>query len=51
MNENESTYIQIGEVHSLENPGDVNLEIIEVQTRTYFGEDDIIRLDDIYGRS
>lgn len=48
--ENESTYIPIGEVHALENPGKVPLEIIEIQTGSYLGEDDIVRLDDIYGR-
>ncbi|MDC3401457.1 mannose-1-phosphate guanylyltransferase/mannose-6-phosphate isomerase [Alphaproteobacteria bacterium] len=48
--ENESTYIPLGEVHALENPGKVPLEIIEIQTGSYLGEDDIVRLDDIYGR-
>ena len=47
---NESTYINVGDVHSLANPYDEELEIIEVQTGTYFGEDDIVRYDDIYGR-
>lgn len=47
---NESTYIPVGMVHCLENPGDQPLEIIEVQTGAYLGEDDIIRLDDRYGR-
>lgn len=51
MQENESTYIPIGEVHSLENPGKVPLEIIEIQTGSYLGEDDIVRLNDIYGRA
>ena len=50
LNENESTYIPAGTIHSLENPGKENLELIEVQTGTYFGEDDIERFDDIYGR-
>lgn len=49
--ENESTYIPIGQVHSLENPGEVDLEMIEVQSGAYLGEDDIIRLEDKYGRS
>lgn len=51
VNENESVYIPLGAVHRLENPGDVLLELIEVQTGTYFGEDDIIRLEDDYRRS
>lgn len=49
--ENESTYIPAGSVHSLENPGSVPLEIIEIQSGSYFGEDDIVRIDDIYGRA
>ena len=48
--ENESTYIPLGMVHRLENPYEEPLEIIEVQTGTYFGEDDIERFDDVYGR-
>lgn len=48
--ENESTYIPAGAVHSLENIGATNLEIIEIQTGSYLGEDDIVRLHDIYGR-
>jgi mannose-1-phosphate guanylyltransferase/mannose-6-phosphate isomerase len=51
LTENESTYIPIGEIHSLENPGMVSLELIEVQTGSYLGEDDIVRFDDRYGRS
>jgi len=47
----ESTYIPLGSVHRLENPGAEPLEIIEVQTGGYLGEDDIVRLDDVYGRS
>jgi mannose-1-phosphate guanylyltransferase/mannose-6-phosphate isomerase len=47
---NQSVYIPIGAVHRLENPGDVLLEIIEVQTGDYLGEDDIERLEDRYGR-
>lgn len=48
--ENESIYLPIGETHSLYNPGKIPLEVIEVQTGSYLGEDDIIRFDDIYGR-
>ncbi|MDB9892072.1 mannose-1-phosphate guanylyltransferase/mannose-6-phosphate isomerase [Amylibacter sp.] len=51
LSENESTYIPVGTVHALENPGKTVLELIEVQTGSYFGEDDIIRLDDVYGRA
>ncbi|MBU25807.1 MAG: mannose-1-phosphate guanylyltransferase/mannose-6-phosphate isomerase [Gammaproteobacteria bacterium] len=51
LSENESTYIPIGVVHALENPGKVPLEIIEIQTGSYLGEDDIVRESDIYGRS
>lgn len=47
---NQSTYIPLGEVHRLENPGKSNLEIIEIQSGTYLGEDDIVRLQDSYGR-
>ena len=49
--ENQSTYIPIGETHRLENPGRIPLEMIEVQSGTYLGEDDIVRIDDVYGRS
>jgi mannose-1-phosphate guanylyltransferase / mannose-6-phosphate isomerase len=48
--ENESTYIPIGTTHRLENPGKVPLEIIEVQSGSYLGEDDIVRFEDMYGR-
>ena len=48
--ENESTYIPLGEKHRLENNGKIPLEIIEVQTGSYLGEDDIVRFDDVYGR-
>jgi len=48
--ENESIDIPIGIIHSLENPGKVDLELIEIQTGSYLGEDDIIRLQDRYGR-
>jgi mannose-6-phosphate isomerase-like protein (cupin superfamily) len=51
LSENESTFIPIGTVHSLENPGSVPLEIIEIQTGSYLGEDDIVRLADYYGRA
>ena len=50
LSENESTYIPVGVVHALENPGRVPLEIIEIQSGSYLGEDDIVRFDDIYGR-
>ena len=50
LTENQSTYIPIGEVHRLENPGTLELEIIEVQSGSYLGEDDIVRLEDNYGR-
>lgn len=49
--ENESTYIPMGVVHRLENPGKVPLHIIEVQSGGYLGEDDIVRLEDTYGRT
>ncbi|MCP5085032.1 MAG: mannose-1-phosphate guanylyltransferase/mannose-6-phosphate isomerase [Alphaproteobacteria bacterium] len=50
LKENQSTYIPLGAVHRLENPGTDPLELIEVQCGTYLGEDDIVRLDDKYGR-
>ena len=50
LSENESTYIPIGVIHALENPGQVPLEIIEIQSGSYLGEDDIVRFEDIYGR-
>ncbi|UNT42780.1 MULTISPECIES: mannose-1-phosphate guanylyltransferase/mannose-6-phosphate isomerase [Acinetobacter] len=50
LTENQSVYIPVGEVHALENPGKLPLELIEVQSGSYLGEDDIIRFDDIYGR-
>ena len=49
--ENESTYIPIGAVHRLANPGDEPLEIIEVQVGERLSEDDIVRLDDVYNRT
>ncbi|WP_136680208.1 mannose-1-phosphate guanylyltransferase/mannose-6-phosphate isomerase [Neptunomonas sp. XY-337] len=51
LQENESTYIPAGEKHRLENPGKIPLEMIEVQSGTYLGEDDIVRFDDKYGRA
>ena len=51
LSENESTYIPIGTVHSLENIGDVPLDIVEIQSGDYLGEDDIVRLEDLYGRA
>lgn len=51
LTENQSTYIPLGEVHRLANPGKVALEIIEVQSGSYLGEDDIVRFEDHYGRT
>ena len=51
LSENESTYIPVGVVHALENPGREPLEIIEIQSGSYLGEDDIVRFEDRYGRS
>lgn len=50
LHENQSTYIPVGTVHRLENPGVIELELIEVQNGSYLGEDDIVRFDDEYGR-
>jgi len=50
LTENQSTYIPLGQAHRLANPGKVPLEIIEVQSGSYLGEDDIVRFDDTYGR-
>lgn len=50
LTENQSTYIPLGETHRLANPGTIPLEIIEVQSGSYLGEDDIVRFDDHYGR-
>jgi mannose-1-phosphate guanylyltransferase/mannose-6-phosphate isomerase len=50
VHENESVYIPIGSVHRLANPGRIALELIEVQTGSYLGEDDIVRLEDVYAR-
>jgi mannose-1-phosphate guanylyltransferase/mannose-6-phosphate isomerase len=51
LTENQSTYIPIGITHRLENPGEIDLTLIEVQSGSYLGEDDIVRFDDIYGRT
>mgnify|MGYP003626269406 FL=1 len=50
VEENESVYIPLGAVHRMENPGKTPMELIEVQTGTYFGEDDITRYEDVYAR-
>jgi len=50
LTENQSTYIPLGEVHRLANPGKLPLELIEVQSGSYLGEDDIVRFEDSYGR-
>ena len=51
ITENQSTYISLGEKHRLANPGAIPLEIIEVQSGSYLGEDDIVRFEDTYGRA
>ena len=51
LTENQSTYISIGVVYALENSGKLDLEWIEVQSRSYLGEDNIVRLEDKYGRA
>jgi mannose-1-phosphate guanylyltransferase/mannose-6-phosphate isomerase len=51
LTENQSTFIPLGEVHRLANPGNIPLEIIEVQSGSYLGEDDIVRFEDTYGRA
>ncbi len=51
LGENQSVYIPLGEVHRLENPGKIDVEIIELQTGSYLGEDDIVRLEDVYNRA
>ncbi|HSX64937.1 MAG TPA: mannose-1-phosphate guanylyltransferase/mannose-6-phosphate isomerase [Pseudoxanthomonas sp.] len=51
LSENQSTYIPLGVTHRLENPGKLPLELIEVQSGSYLGEDDIVRFEDVYGRS
>jgi mannose-1-phosphate guanylyltransferase len=50
VTEDQSTYIPLGTIHALENPGKIPLEMIEVQTGSYLGEDDIVRFEDRYGR-
>ena len=50
LTENQSTYIPLGVVHALENPGKIPLQLIEVQSGAYLGEDDIVRFEDRYGR-
>ena len=50
LSENQSTYIPLGVTHRLENPGKLPLELIEVQSGSYLGEDDIVRFEDVYGR-
>jgi len=50
LSENQSTYIPLGSTHRLDNPGKVPLHIIEVQSGSYLGEDDIVRFEDIYKR-
>jgi mannose-1-phosphate guanylyltransferase / mannose-6-phosphate isomerase len=51
LHENESIYVPSGAQHRLENPGKIDLELIEVQTGSYLGEDDIVRIEDDYHRS
>lgn len=51
LTENQSTYIPVGVIHALENPGKIPLELIEVQSGAYLGEDDIVRFEDRYGRA
>ncbi len=50
LTENQSTYTSVGQTHRLKNPGSIPLEIIEIRTGTYIDEQDVLRLDDIYGR-
>ena len=51
VRENESVYLPLGCVHRLENPGRIPLMLIEVQSGSYLGEDDIVRIEDTYGRA
>ena len=51
VTENQSVYIPLGAIHRLENPGKVDLHLIEVQSGPYLGEDDIVRYEDIYARA
>jgi mannose-6-phosphate isomerase-like protein (cupin superfamily) len=50
LTENQSVYIPLGEIHRMENPGKVEMYLIEVQTGSYLGEDDILRYEDVYNR-
>jgi len=50
LSENQSVYIPLGAIHRMENPGKVDMVLIEVQTGSYLGEDDIIRYEDVYAR-
>ena len=51
ISENQSVYVPLGAVHRMENPGKVPMVLIEVQTGTYLGEDDIVRYEDVYART
>ncbi len=51
VHENQSIYLPMGSVHRLINPGKIDLELIEVQTGSYLGEDDIVRIEDVYHRA
>jgi mannose-6-phosphate isomerase-like protein (cupin superfamily) len=51
LSENQSTFIPLGVKHRLENPGKIGLELVEIQSGAYLGEDDIVRFDDHYGRN
>ena len=51
VTENQSVYVPLGAIHRLENPGKVPVVMIEVQTGSYLGEDDIVRYEDVYSRS
>ncbi len=51
LSENQSIYIPLGSKHRLSNPGKIPLELIEVQSGSYIGEDDIVRIEDFYGRA
>jgi mannose-6-phosphate isomerase-like protein (cupin superfamily) len=51
VQENESIYLPLGAIHRMENPGKIPLTVIEVQSGSYLGEDDIVRFEDTYGRS
>ncbi len=51
LTENQSTYIPLGTPHRLKNPGKIPLELIDVQSGAYLGEDDIVRFEDTYGRA